>query len=126
MGDYVNFLRKFGVTGSAAANAQALFNQLYDRSHGSDRYWMSNTPWGLMRKLEDKAKRAQDEYDNTKKDPAYSDHYDSAASGVVSGLAGGIGSRLPGMARSLAAMYTAEVSEDVSKAGKNMDRPEFG
>lgn len=67
MGSYVNFLRKLGVTGSAAANAQALFNQLYDRAHGSDRYWMSNTPWGLMRKLEDKAKRAQDEYDNTKR-----------------------------------------------------------
>lgn len=113
MGAYSDFMRRYGgTTGNIAANVQSLFNQIYDKSHGSKRYQLSNTPWGILRKLEDKSQRAQDEYDKTGIDPVYSDHYDSALYGTATGAVG-VGIRVPGMARSLADLYIPEVRENV-------------
>lgn len=117
MSDYANFLRNFSPSlhgGSAAM--QDLFEQLYDNSHGRDRYYLRNTPWGFVRNLEDKAKAAQDRYDNTGVDEAYAGRIDSSLYGAGMGIASGLSGGAVRMARSLASVYGAEVIENVGIA----------
>lgn len=122
MGSYSDFMRHFGITGRTAGYVQDAFNALYNRSHGEQRYWLRNTPWGFIRALEDKAVAAQDRYDNTGKDEAYAFRVDSSALGVGASLASGMG-KLPRMARSMMDLYQAEIMEDV---GNDVNMPMYG
>lgn len=126
MSDYGDFLRKWApqsMGGWSAAAMQDLFEQFYDNSHGSQRYYLRNTPWGFVRYLEDKAKAAQDRFDNTGVDEAYAGRIDSSLYGAGMGIAAGLSRGALRMARSLADVYVAEVTEDV---GYNTNNPMFG
>lgn len=111
--DYLSSALRTPLTTGPAAPIWAAFNQLYDNSHGSDRYWLSKVPilgWG--RKWSDEAQQAQDQYNNTGTDPAYIDRINGGGSiGPLGGI--GLGTGAVKMARSLAGVYTAEVIEDV-------------
>lgn len=112
MSDYSDFLRHFGEQGRMAANAYDWWSQFYDRSHGSQRYWLSKTPPALIRKWEDEARSAQEEYDNTHTDPQYINHYGSPTNGPLAGIAGAaLG--VTRMARSLADVFAPEIVENV-------------
>lgn len=112
MSDYSDFLRNFGMTGRTAGNFYDWWSQLYDNSHGSQRYWLAKMPPALVRNWEDSARRAQEEYDNTHTDPQYIDHYGSVANGPFAGTVGtAIG--VTRMARSLADVFAPEIVEDV-------------
>lgn len=118
MGDYSDFLRKYAswVPGvEAAAKSMDWFNQTFDDSHGKKRYYLSNTPWGLIRRLEDKGQREQDRWDNTQQDNTYSDTIDNSLAGYGTGLASGMAHGAMRMARSLAGVYGSEVVEDVTQ-----------
>lgn len=122
MGSYSDFMRHFGMTGRTAAYAQDIFNALYDRSHGSNRYALRNTPWGLIRYFEDKAQEAQDRWENTGIDERYASRVDGSLYGFGASVVGA-GTKLPRMARSLTDLYQADVIESV---GGGSQHPEFG
>lgn len=112
MSDYSDFMRHFGMSGQRAAELYDLFNQYYDKQHGSKRWWLSNTPPGLIRRLEDKAKKYDDAYQNSGRDPVYSDYYDTSLARTAASAAGSVVG-LPRMARSISALYLPEVVENV-------------
>lgn len=56
MSDYSDFMRHFGMSGQRAAELYDLFNQYYDKQHGSKRWWLSNTPLDLSGDLKIKPK----------------------------------------------------------------------
>lgn len=125
MSSYWDYLRQDltnPITSGPAAFLHAAYDQLYDNSHGSSRYYLSKIP-GLSwnRRIRDAAKEAQDKYDNSGKDPAYITRINGPGfESLYGGAAAGAGA--VGMARSLAAMYTPEVVEDVGSKFNGMYR----
>lgn len=112
--DYVVNSLKDPLTNPLLAPVWALYDKAYDESHGADRYYLSKIPiFGHYRRFKDSAKEAQDQYENTGKDPAYSTRLNGPGFESLYGgaLAGGA---VAGMARSLDVMYTPEVVEDVT------------
>lgn len=95
------------------------FNELYDSAHGGLRYLLSQIPiYGWSRRILDDANYAEDYYRNTGEDPLYMRRYGSNAGGSIGGLASPL-SQIPKMARSLAALYPAEVKEDLANSWKD-------
>lgn len=110
------------ITTGPAAFIHAAYDKLYDESHGANRYWLSKVPvLGWNRKMRDAAQEAEDVYQNTGKDPAYSTRINGPGFEHLYGSAA-MGAGAVGMARSLAAMYSPEVIEDVGKAFNGMYR----
>lgn len=116
MGDYSDFLRKYagwmpGV--DSAADLYDAYVNKYENSHGKERYYLGNIPFlSWAKRLEDKGKKAQDQWDNTHTDNAYSDSIDnSLSSALYTGM--GLGTGIPRMASSLSTMYSPEVIENV-------------
>lgn len=125
MGSYWDYLKRDirnPLTTGPAALIHAAYDKFYDESHGSKKYYLSKLPvlsWN--RRLRDAAQAAQDRYDNTGTDPAYSTRlvgpgFESVYGGAAAG--GGIAR----MASSLSTMYTPEVIEDVSMKFNGMYR----
>lgn len=119
--DYLKGEWKNPLTIGPASFIHAAFDKLYDESHGAQKYYLSKTPiLGWVRRLKDAAKQAQDTYNNTGKDPAYSTRLNGPGFESLYGDVGaGVGAVR--MARSLSAMYSPEVIENV---GFNANRPE--
>lgn len=110
MSDYANFLRRLPF-GNRAANFYDLYDSLYENSHGKKRYWLAQIPgFSHVKMAEDQAKRAQDEFDNTGRDPQYIDHYGRAGNGLVNATVGA-SFGVVRMARSLADVFAPEVEE---------------
>lgn len=91
-----------------------LYNKAFDNSHGADRYWLTQIPWySKIRGMYDKAREAQDRYDNTNSDEEYIDRVvgfnGSSLAGDIANSAG----RAVRMARSLSGCYPIEVMENV-------------
>lgn len=123
MSDYWDYLvgsLKDPFTNPFASPLWALYNKAYDESHGANRYWMSKIPgFGWYRKAKDSAQEAQDYYNNTGQDPAYSTRLlGPGFESLYGSVAAGAG--VARMASSLSAMYTPEVVEDVSRKFNNM------
>lgn len=116
MSSYSDFLRKYAGWMPGVSQAADLYDGYVDRyenSHGKERWLLGNVPFlSWAKRLEDKAQAAQDRYDNTGKDEAYSYRVDnSLSSALYSGL--GLGTGIPRMATSLVSMYAPEVMENV-------------
>lgn len=120
--DYLQDSLKDPFTNPIASPIWALYNKAYDESHGGNRYALSKVPiLGYYKKFRDAMQQAEDTYNNTGKDPAYSTRFNGPGFESVYGgaLAGG---GAVGMARSLSTVYTPEVIEDVSKTFNGMYR----
>lgn len=103
----------FGLNPFQKSPPVRIYDWLYDRAHGGDKYAISQVPLlGWWRRVRDSSREAQDYYDNTGEDPLYMSRYGGNA-GSVSGIAGPL-SRVPRMARSLSALYPAEIKENLN------------
>lgn len=118
--DYVTSSLKDPFTNPFTAPIWAAYNKWYDESHGSEKYIASKVPiFSWYRRFRDAAKSAQDSYDSTHTDPAYSTSlrgpgFESLYGGAVA--AGGVAR----MASSLSTMYAPEVVEDVGTRFNHM------
>lgn len=120
--DYLVNDLKNPISSGPAAFIHAAYDKLYDDSHGSNRYLLSKVP-GLSwnRRLRDAAQEAEDYYNNTGTDPAYSTRLTGPGfESLYGGSAAAAGA--VGMARSLATMYSPEVIEDVGTKFNGMYR----
>lgn len=124
MTSYWDYLKKDWHYGPVLSFAKARYDQAWDESHGSNKYWLSKVPiWGQMKKWEDEAQQWQDQYNNTGKDPTYSTAYgNSSPFGASVGMAAGAAGAAK-MVFSLSEMYSAEVVADV---GYNVNKPMYG
>lgn len=112
--DYLKRDLRNPISSGPAGFIHALYDKMYDESHGSSRYWLSQIPvLNTNRRMRDSAQEAQDRYDNTGIDERYSTRVGGYSGSAIFGdVAGGTG--LVGMARSLHDVYKPDVEEDVN------------
>lgn len=90
-------------------------NDLYNRSHGGMRYFLSQLPVsGKIRQFADNVRKWDDAYANTGRDPNYSTAYGSAGIPFVNDALAPLTKPMR-MARTLSKMYGAEVELDIAK-----------
>lgn len=113
--DYVLSSLKDPFTNPMLSPVWGAYNKWYDESHGSSKYYASKFPvLSWYRRFRDSAQAAQDTWDKTGTDPAYSTRLRGPGFESLYGSAIGAGG-IARMSSSLATVYTPEVVEDVSK-----------
>lgn len=115
--DSASGIKKFSPVG----RLYDVYDSLYNRSHGADRYKLSQIPgFGTWKKFEDKARWYQDYFDINGHDPNYASDYGNGGIPGVSDFARGF--TPVRMARQLARMYGAEVELDIRKVELDIQR----
>lgn len=118
MSDFWDYLKDFDPMWEGVGSR--IYDYFYDNSHGGDRYVLSKLPFfSWHRNFRDAIQKAEDSYRNTGKDPQYIDRLRGPGFESLYG-GGAVGGPVARMARSLSAVYTPEVIEDVGKAFNNM------
>lgn len=114
--DFLNYALKNGLGGPS--QMYGLYRDLYENSHGAERYLYSKVPiFSRVKAFEDELRNQQDYYDQTGTDPQYIQSVNRIGVGGSDGLSGQ-SDGITRMARSIVDLYTADVREEVGNTQK--------